>query len=130
MNKLAVIDRSKATLVEIRTDSKNFPRLHKYSQERATHEMSKAILLVFQLRGKQITKEDLTQMSATLVKILQEDEYGIGTQNITFEEITRVFKKAALGQGVDLYGVNVSILYQAIVDYCENVEREANMQAM
>lgn len=119
----------KATLVDIRTDNKRFPRLYTYKREDAIAQMNMVIMMAFQFRGQQADVQTIMQMSATLIEILNEDEYGIGTKYLTMEEIKRVVKRAALGQGKEMYGISVSSLFQALADYCKGEGRMADQQA-
>lgn len=116
-------------MVEIRTDDKRFPRLYKYSREEAVNQMNMIIMMAFQFRGQQADAMTIFQMSSSLVDILNEDEYGIGTRFLSFEEIKRVIKKAALGQGREMYGISVSSLFQALADYCKGEGRSADIEA-
>ena len=128
MNDL-VTQQGKNSLVEIRTDDKRFPRLYKYSREEAVNQMNMIIMMAFQFRGQQADAMTIFQMSSSLVDILNEDEYGIGTRFLSFEEIKRVIKKAALGQGREMYGISVSSLFQALADYCKGEGRMADIEA-
>lgn len=119
----------KATLVEIRTDSKRFPRLYTYQREDAINLMNGVILMAYQYRGQQADTLSIVQMSSSLVDILNEDEFSIGTKYITFEEIKRVVKKAVLGQAKEMFGISVSSIFQAIADYCKGEGRMASQQA-
>ena len=119
----------KATLVDIRTDNKRFPRLYTYKREEAMPQMNMIIMMAFQYRGQQADAQSILQMSSSLIEILNEDEYGIGTKYLTFEEIKRVIKRAALGQGKEMYGISVSSLFQALADYCRGEGRMADQQA-
>ena len=129
MNQMTTIPAEKATLVDIRTDNKRFPRLYTYKREDAIAQMNMVIMMAFQFRGQQADVQTIMQMSATLIEILNEDEYGIGTKYLTFEEIKRVVKRAALGQGKEMYGISVSSLFQALADYCRGEGRMADQQA-
>ena len=129
MNQLATIPAEKATLVDIRTDNKRFPRLYTYKREDAIAQMNMIIMMAFQFRGQQADVQTIMQMSASLIDILNEDEYGIGTKYLTMEEIKRVIKRAALGQGKEMYGISVSSLFQALADYCKGEGRMADQQA-
>lgn len=129
MNNLTTQQPAKATLVEIRTDNKRFPRLHTYRKEDAVSQMNMIIMMAFQLRGQQADVQTILQMSATLIDILNEDEYGIGTQYLSFEEIKRVIRRAALGQGKEMFGISVSSLFQALADYCKGEGRMADKEA-
>lgn len=129
MNQMTTIPAEKATLVDIRTDNKRFPRLYTYKREDAIAQMNMVIMMAFQFRGQQADVQTIMQMSATLIEILNEDEYGIGTKYLTMEEIKRVIKRAALGQGKEMYGISVSSLFQALADYCRGEGRKADQQA-
>lgn len=120
---------TQSSLVEIRTDDKRFPRLYKYSREEAVNQMNMIIMMAFQFRGQQADAMTIFQMSSSLIDILNEDEYGIGTRFLSFEEIKRVIKKAALGQGREMYGISVSSLFQALADYCKGEGRSADIEA-
>jgi hypothetical protein len=119
----------KATLIDIRTDNKRFPRLYTYKREEAMPQMNMIIMMAFQYRGQQADAQSIMQMSSSLIEILNDDEYGIGTKYLTFEEIKRVIKRAALGQGKEMYGISVSSLFQALADYCRGEGRMADQQA-
>lgn len=129
MNQLTTIPAEKATLVDIRTDNRRFPRLHSYQREEAIMQMNMIIMMAFQFRGQQADTQTIIQMSASLIDILNEDEYGIGTKYLSFEEIKRVVRKAALGQGKEMYGISVSSLFQALADYCKGEGRMADKEA-
>lgn len=119
----------KASLVEIRTDNKKFPRLHAYRREEAVNQMNIIILMAFQFRGQQTDVATITQMSNSLIDILNDDEYGIGTKYLSFEEIKRVVRKSVLGQGKEMYGISVSSIFQALADYCKGEGRMADKEA-
>ena len=125
----ALTTQTQSSLVEIRTDDKRFPRLYKYSTEEAVNQMNMIIMMAFQFRGQQADAMTIFQMSSSLIDILNEDEYGIGTRFLSFEEIKRVIKKAALGQGREMYGISVSSLFQALADYCKGEGRMADQEA-
>lgn len=129
MNQLTTIPAEKATLVDIRTDNKRFPRLHSYRREDAINQMNMIIIMAFQYRGQQADTQTIVLMSSSLIDILLDDEYGIGTKYLSFEEIKRVIRKAALGQSKEMYGISVSSLFQALAEYCKGEGRMADKQA-
>jgi hypothetical protein len=129
MNNLTTQQPVKATLVEIRTDSKAFPRLYTYRREDAINQMNMIVMMAFQYRGQQADAQTIIQMSTSLIDILNEDEYGIGTKYLSFEEIKRIVRKASLGQCKEMYGISVSSLFQALADYCKGEGRMADQQA-
>ena len=120
---------AKASLVEIRTNNKDFPRLHTYRREEAIAQMNIILLMAYQYKGQQADVPTITLMSSSLIDILNEDEYGIGTKFLSFEEIKRVVKKAVLGQGKEMYGISVSSIFQALADYCKGEGRVADKEA-
>lgn len=129
MNQLTTIPEGKATLVEIRTDNKRFPRLYTYRREDAIGQMNMVIMMAYQFRGQQADTQTIVLMSSSLIDILLDDEYGIGTKYLSFEEIKRVIRKAALGQSKEMFGISVSSLFQALADYCKGEGRMADKQA-
>ena len=128
MNQLTT-QTGQATLVDIRSDNKRFPRLYTYRRDEAVAQMNIIILMAFQFRGQQADVATITQMSSSLVEVLNEDEYGIGTRFLSFEEIKRVVRKAVLGQGKEMYGISVSSIYQALADYCKGEGKVADKEA-
>lgn len=129
MNQLTSITAERATLVDIRTDNRRFPRLHTYRREEAIRQMNIIILMAFQFKGQQADVATITQMSNSLIDILNEDEYGIGTKFLSFEEIKRVVRKSVLGQGREMYGISVSSIFQALADYCKGEGKVADKEA-
>lgn len=117
------------TLVDIRSDNKRFPRLYTYKREDAVNQMNIILLMAFQLRGQSADAITISQMSFSLIDILNEDEYGIGTKFLSFEEIKRTVRKAALGQGKEMYGISVSSIFQALADYCRGEGKMADKEA-
>lgn len=129
MNQLTSIPAERATFVDIRIDNRRFPRLHTYRREDAVTQMNVIILMAFQLRGQNADVQTIMQMSSSLIDILNDDEYGIGTKYLSFEEIKRVVKKAVLGQAREMYGISVSSIFQALADYCKGEGRMADKEA-
>lgn len=124
-----VVTPAKASLVEIRTNNKDFPRLHTYRREDAIGQMNIILLMAYQYRGQQADVPTITLMSSSLIDILNEDEYGIGTKYLSFEEIKRIIRKAVLGQGKEMYGISVSSIFSALADYCKGEGRVADKEA-
>ena len=129
MNQMTTVPVEKATLIDIRSDNKRFPRLHTYRREDAINHMNLIILMAFQFRGQQADTQTIQLMSSSLIDILNEDEYNIGTKYLSFEEIKRVVRKAVLGQGKEMYGISVSSIFQALADYCKNEGKAADKEA-
>lgn len=104
---------NKASLLEMRADSKRFPRLKSVSREQAIFDMSRIVSQAFLYRGQLLDKQNILFISTTLVdELLEDDIYGAGT--ISFAEIQVVVKRAILGS--DIY-ISVSSLYKIIMDF-------------
>ena len=129
MNQMTTVPVEKATLIDIRSDNKRFPRLHSYRREDAINHMNLIILMAFQFRGQQADTQTIQLMSSSLIDILNEDEYKIGTKYLSFEEIKRVVRKAVLGQSKEMYGISVSSIFQALADYCRDEGKVADKEA-
>ena len=129
MNQMTTVPVEKATLIDIRSDNKRFPRLHSYRREDAINHMNLIILMAFQFRGQQADTQTIQLMSSSLIDILNEDEYKIGTKYLSFEEIKRVVRKAVLGQSKEMYGISVSSIFQALADYCKGEGMTADKEA-
>ena len=85
--------------------------------------------MAFQFRGQQADVPTIHQMSSSLIDLLNEDEYSIGTRFLSFEEIKRVVRRAVLGQGKEMYGISVSSIFQALADYCKGEGKAADKEA-
>ena len=85
--------------------------------------------MAFQFRGQQADVPTVHQMSSSLIDLLNEDEYSIGTKFLSFEEIKRVVRRAVLGQGKEMYGISVSSIFQALADYCKGEGKVADKEA-
>lgn len=129
MNQIVKFSPEKASLVDIRTDSKKFPRLYTYSREDAVNQMNIILLMAFQYRGQQADTQTVIQISHSLIELLLEDEYNIGTKYLSFEEIKRVVRKAALGMGKEMFGISVSSVFQALAEYCKGEGKAADQAA-
>ena len=116
------------TLMEIRMDKKRFPRLCQYTREEAVYKISQIVLTAFQYRGQQADPQNIAFIASNLVDELAADLDGYGTKFITLEEISRVIKRAVLGQGKEMFGISFASLYSAIVDYCKGEGHEIEKQ--
>lgn len=129
MSNKVTIAGKRPTLLEIRSDSKQFPRLIAYPKEEAINRVSEMVLLAYQYRGQEADISNVYMIASNLVEELLADEDGYGSQFITLEEIHRVIKRAVLGQGKELYGISFASLYAAIMDYVKNEGHQVQRQA-
>jgi hypothetical protein len=122
MNELMIA--ANTSLVNIRMDAQSYPRLHTYSQQEGIMQMTKMVFLAAAYRGYNVDKEQISFIATNLYRDLMEDEERLGTHNITFAEIGRIFKKA------ELYGLSVKGLYDAIIAYLKDEGHKAHKEAM
>lgn len=106
---------TQVSLLEMRKDSKRFPRIGTFSREEAVFEMSKIVSQAFLYKGQVADKRNIQFISGALVDELHADLYHLGTRNISFAEISRVVKRAVLQD--EMYGISVATLYKVIIDY-------------
>ena len=103
------------SLLEIRMDSKTYPRLCRYSKEEADKAMVTIVSKAFLYRGQTADPSVIGFTASALVdELLQEDKYG--AKYLSFEEISRIIKKAVLES--DIF-ISVSSLYKVILDFCK-----------
>ena len=125
------VEQGRATLQEIRADNVRFPRLHSYPPETAIKTMLFCVLKAYNMFGIEADKEAAGNLAIELYNELMADTEGMRTYNLTFEEIARAIKKAAMGQSVEFYGkVSFHFLYKAIMHYVKGEGVTANTQML
>lgn len=124
-------ENARASLVEIRADNIRFPRLHSYPREIAIKSMLFCVLKAYNMFGIDADKEAAGNLAIELYEELMADTEGMRTFNLTFEEILRAIKKAAMGQSVEFFGkVSFHFLYKAIMHYVKGEGITANTQML
>ena len=115
MNNELIVPGSQPSLLEIRMDSKKYPRLCRYSKEDADRAMVTIVSKAFLYRGQTADPSVIGFTASALVdELLQEDKYG--AKYLSMEEISRIIKKAVLES--DIF-ISVSSLYKVILDFCK-----------
>jgi hypothetical protein len=128
-NELTIVDQPRISLVDIRRNPQQFPRLHSYTQDTAIRMMGVCVLRAAKYFDVELSLEDVNQTACDLYTELMDDVEGLNTYNITFEEILRAIRKAAAGQSVEFFGkVSFHFLYKAIMHYVKSEVLEANRQ--
>lgn len=117
---------AEVSIVDMRRDTRRFPRISTYTKERATEEMKVIVSQAFLYRGQVADPSNVLFISSALVDELLADYDGIGTKHISFAEISRVIKKTILTE--EMYGISVASLYKAIAKYCKGEGHEAEEQ--
>ena len=115
MNNELTIPGKQPSFLEIRMDSKKYPRLCRYSKEEADRAMVTIVSNAFLYRGQTADPSVIGFTASALVdELLQEDKYG--AKYLSMEEISRIIKKAVLES--DIF-ISVSSLYKVILDFCK-----------
>lgn len=115
MSNELIVPGSQPSLLEIRMDSKKYPRLCRYSKEDADRAMVTIVSKAFLYRGQTADPSVIGFTASALVdELLQEDKYG--AKYLSMEEISRIIKKAVLES--DIF-ISVSSLYKVILDFCK-----------
>lgn len=119
----------KTTLVDIRRNPKEFPRIKDIPAQELARHLQSAILSVYQYRGqKPNSADEVKTMSFSLMAELLADDFGNDTKELSMEEIRMALRKVGLRQGSDMYGINVGSLYNAILDFRRTEVEEAHRQ--
>ena len=116
---------NQVSLLEMRMDENRFPRIGKYTREQAVFEMSKIVSQAFLYKGQAADSENIQFISCALVDELQSDLDGLGTKNISFEEISRIVKRAILTDDIFL---SVSSFYKVIMNYIKGEGHQLQKQ--
>lgn len=105
-----------ATLLEMRADSKRFPRLYTIPRERAVYEMSKIVMQAFLYRGQAADSTTINFIASSLVdEIIANNPYGAAS--ISFAELQVIVKRAVLKE--EMFGISVSSLYKVVADFAK-----------
>ena len=116
---------NQVSLLEMRMDEKRFPRIGTFSREQAVFEMSKIVSQAFLYKGQAADSKNIQFISCALVDELQSDLDGLGTKNISFEEISRIVKRAILTDDIFL---SVSSFYKVIMNYIKGEGHQLQKQ--
>ena len=114
-------------LLEVRRHPETYPRIGTTQFPDAVSKMREIVYASFLYRNQDTTPETINFMASALVKeILADTELGL--KYLSWVEIGRAIRKAVLGAGSEFYGVSVSTLYKALVDYAKNEGHEISRQ--
>lgn len=119
---------SAASLVDIRLDTQRYPRLKNIPQPAALQSLGAVVAMAFNYTGRAYDPDSIQMVATALYSELMADDFGVGTANITIEEIGRAVRRAVLGE-TEMYGINVSSLYRVICDYATGDGHAAQVAA-
>lgn len=115
-------------LVDYRRYPDQFPRIKAFNLEVAAKRMVPIVWAACLYKGQDISDEKLAFISKALVsEILADGKYGL--RELCWEEIGIAIRAAVLGEGRELYGITVSSLYSALVDYANGAGHVADKKA-
>lgn len=116
------------TLVDIRMDSNRFPRVKNLTGQSALVRLEQVVLMAYTYTGRPAPEDRCRMVAAALYSELMEDKKGIGTANITIEEVAHAVKTAILESDGDIY-INIAFLYKAVCNYALGEGHEAQESA-
>ena len=116
-------------LVAVRLDSNKYPRLKNLPAPVGVSGLAQIIAAALAYAGKSPPEEDVRFMAGALHTELMQDYNGVGTANIALDEVQYCIRRATLGLGPEMYGINVSSLYKVVCDYCLHEGRQAQETA-
>lgn len=116
-NELTLYDAPQGvSLVDIRMDSTRFPRLKNIGMQAGVARLQQVVAMAYTYTGRPAEEDKLRMVSIALYNELMQDKKGIGTANITIEEIAHAVKDEILGADGDVY-VTIAFLYKAVCRY-------------
>ena len=120
-NELTIFEGKQPTLLEIRMDSKKYPRLCRIERNEAIRKMTIIVNTAMMYRGQTADATGVSLISSSLVdELLAEEKYG--ARFLSIEEIAIIVKKAVLE-------TDVSTLYRAVLDFCKGEGSRINREA-
>ena len=117
-----------ASLVDIRLDAQNYPRIKNIPQPTAISRLGAVVAMAFNYTGREYTPDSVAMVASALYAELMADDLGVGTANVTIEEVGRAVRRAVLGE-VEMYGINVSSLYKVVCNYATGEGHDAQIAA-
>lgn len=111
----AITAPTSADLQRIRQDRQTFPRLREVPEMDALVFLAKLVTKAMLYRGQKADETFVRFTASALRGELLADTARCGLDEITLQEIAYVVRRAVLSQ--EMYGVNVSSLYMALVNY-------------
>lgn len=115
------------SLVDIRMDAQRFPRLRNIPVTQAVAQLCQIVAMAYTYTGRPVDDTRLGVVASALHAELMQDSRGIGTDNITVEEIGHAVRTAVLTAG-DMY-ISIATLFNAICTYCTGEGHDAQVQA-
>ena len=116
------------TLVDIRLDSQRFPRVKNLAGQSARAKLQQVVAMAYAYTGRPADCTRINVVAEALYNELLADKKGIGTGNITIEEVAHAVKDAILNADGDVY-INIAFLYKAVCAYALGEGHDAQDEA-
>ena len=117
-----------ADLVEVRRNEVKFPRIKSTPSDEAVKKMVPLVYGAALYRGQEIDEQRLYFTANALVaEIMADRRYGL--KELSWLEIGLAFRSSVLGEGREMYGVNVASLYASLIEYVKTIGHEADKRA-
>ena len=119
----------KVSLVDVRLDKVQFPRIGETAPEQALAIMKEIVISAYMYRGQEADDAMVDFTAANLVAELTDPNNGYGMQHLSWYEIARAIKRSLLGMGKEMYGISVASLYNACLEYVKTEGHAAEVKA-
>ena len=119
----------KTSLVEVRLNPDQYRRIGTTNESQAFVLLKEIVVSAYLYRGQPADEEMVNFTTAHLLPALTDPNNEYGTQHLSWFEIARAIKRGVLGLSKEMYGISVSSLYAAIIDYIKKEGLEADRKA-
>ena len=116
------------SLVDIRMDSQRFPRLKALLAPTAVRQLSAVIAMAYVYTGRPADEGKIRLLAGALHTELLADKRGLGTANITVDEVAHAVKDAILNADGDVF-INLAFIYRAVCNYAQGAGNDAQQEA-
>lgn len=127
-NTLAIYN-PQVDLVTVRSLPEKFPRIGKTDRAAAVSRLVPIVYGALLYNNQDVTKDRLLFMAEAIYEeIMADNTYGL--RFLSWMEIGMVVRRAVIGGAREMYGVSVSTILSALIDYAKTEGHEANAKAI
>lgn len=127
-NGIVVAPQCDASPLAVRADRARYPRVKDVTPAEGVTMMMQIVGCTQIYANRKTGKEELLAIARALYAELLADDFCKGTRYLAWVEIERAIRRGILGAGKEMYGISVSTLYQAILNYMDEVVTPAQRQ--
>lgn len=117
------------TLVDIRMDADRFPRIKSLPVQQAVARLQQIVAMAYVYTGRSAEEAKLQMVASALYNELLADKKGLGTANITIEEVGHAVKDSILQADREDVYINIAFLYKSVCAYCLGEGHDAQQAA-